>query len=135
MTNQVGGAFSDKSGGAVAERLRAANERYKVRRSVDALLDLIDLDRGRDAKDIQVFGAADPVELETLLRNLEGRCFRRRWRTLLRIGTLHDAQESEKWLSEQPLELPGKLTIEDTIIAIRLRQHIPIDRKSEQPWC
>lgn len=50
-----------------------------------------------------------------------------RMHTLLRIGTLPDAQEEEKGVSERALNLLKQLASEDSITAIRMRHYIPSD--------
>ncbi|HEY3045882.1 MAG TPA: hypothetical protein VGJ72_00255, partial [Polaromonas sp.] len=100
--------------------------------SVEEALDRIDFERGWNPEDIRVVGNADPDEIERLLRNSEGHRFRARLLTLLRIGSLQDAQEGEKRVSEQTLELLKRLASEDPITAIRLRQYIPADAAGEK---
>lgn len=125
--DQVDGAFRDMFSGAFADRLRAEAAMHKVRPSIEEALDRIDFERGWNPEDIRVVGNADADEIERLLRNSEGYRFRARLQTLLRIGTLKDAQEGEKRASEQTLELLKKLATEDPITAIRMRQYIPAD--------
>jgi hypothetical protein len=129
---QVDGAFRDMYSGAFADRLRKESERHKARPSVEEALDRIDFERGWNPEDIRVVGNADPDEIERLLRNSEGHRFRARLLTLLRIGSLQDAQEGEKRVSEQTLELLKRLASEDPITAIRLRQYIPADAAGEK---
>lgn len=124
---QVDGVFSGKYSGEVAHQLRAAYEKHKARPSIEEALDRINFEEGWNSEDIRVVGKADAGEIERLLRNSEGRLFRARLKTLLRIGTLQDAQDDEKRVSEQTLKLLIRLASKDPIIAIRMRQYIPAD--------
>ena len=130
---QSDGPFREMYKGEFAERLRLENERHKTPPTIEEALDRIDFDRGWNPEDIRVVGKANLSEIERLLRTSEGHRFRTRLRTLLRVGTLADAKEDEKRVSEQALELLKTLAREDPIMAIRMRQYIPAEGAGEKP--
>lgn len=129
--DMVDGAFSDSFKGPFAERIRAEKERLKSKASVEEALDRIDVSQSWNSEDIRVVGKADANEIETLLRNSQGKIFRARVRALLQIGAFPDAQEGEKRVSQLTLEILKRLASEDPVTAIRLRQYIPTDTTQE----
>lgn len=129
---QVDGVFSGRYSGEVAHQLRAAYEKHKARPSIEEALDRINFEEGWNSDDVRIVGKANIGEIERLLCNSEGRIFRARLKTLLRIGTLQDAQEDEKRVSIQTLEFLKRLASKDPIIAIRMRQYIPADQVGEK---
>ena len=129
---QVDGLFSGMYSGVVAQQLLAAYEKYRARPSIEEALDRINFEKGWNSEDIRVVGKANVGDIERLLRNSEGRLFRTRLKTLLRIGTLRDAEEDEKRVSKQTLEFLKELARGDPIIAIRMRQYIPADGVDEK---
>lgn len=128
----IEGSFRDQFSGVFADRLRAEKERHRAQPSIEEALDRIDFDRGWNPEDIRIVSKADSDEIERLLRGTEGRRFRTRLLTLLRIGKQENAQDDEKRVSNQTLELLKRLAREDPIIAIRMRQYIPEDGKGEK---
>lgn len=131
LFDQVDGTFRDMFKGAFASRLRAESERNKGQPSVEEALDRIDFQSGWNPEDIRIVGKADEQEIERLLRSSEGRHFRKRIQTLLRIGRMQDAQEDEKRVSALTVALLERLARQDPVIAIRMRQYIPANHPDE----
>jgi len=122
---QVDDAFCGQFSGVFADKLRAENEKHKAKPSIEEALDRIDFDSSWNSNDIRIVSKADAGELERLLHSSEGQLFRARLRTLLRIGTMQNAEDDDKRVSEQTLEILKKLARDDPIIAIRMRRFIP----------
>lgn len=126
--NVADSAFRENYSGVVAERLQAEFEKHKAPTTIEEALDRIDFDQGWNSADIRVVSKANRKEIEALLRATKPRLFRARLKTLLTIGTLKDAQEDEKRLSELTLDFLIELARNDPIIAIRMRRFIPIKK-------
>lgn len=128
----INGAFHENYSGAVAEHLQAEFEKHKATTTIEEALDRINFDQGWNPEDIRIVSKADRNEIEKLLHVAEPRRFQVRLKTLLRIGTLQDAQENDKRLSELTLEFLKELASKDSIIAIRMRRFIP-NNEVEKP--
>lgn len=122
--NVADSAFHEKYSGVVAERLQAESEKHKALITIEEALDRIDFEQGWNSADIRIVSKANRKEIESLLRATEPRLFRARLKTLLTIGTLKDAQEDDKRLSELTLEFIKELARNDPIIAIRMQRFI-----------
>jgi hypothetical protein len=123
--NVAGSAFHEKYSGVVAERLQAEFNKHKAQTTIEEALDRIDFEQGWNSADIRIVSKANRKEIERLLRATEPSLFRTRLKTLLTIGTLKDAQEDDKRLSELTLEFLKELASKDPIMAIRMRRFIP----------
>ncbi len=121
----VYGPFQENYSGPVAEQLRLECEKHKEKKTLEEALDRINFDEGWNSEDIRIVSKANSKEIEWLLRVNEPRLFQKRLKTLLTIGTLKDAQEDDKQLSERTLEFLKELAQKDPIIKIRMRRFIP----------
>jgi len=122
--DQVDGAFRETFSGKFAARMRAESLRHKTPPSLEEALDRIDFEHGWDPEDMQIVSKANSDEIELLLRSTEGRRFRVRLQTFLRIQ-IKETTEDGKSVSEKALELLKRLASEDSIMAIRMRQYLP----------
>ena len=124
---QVDGAFSEMYSEPFASVLREEAAKHAPKPSIEEAIDRIDFERGWNSEDIEIVAKSSATEIENLLRNVEGRRFRVRIKTLLRLGSLEAAKDDEKRVSAETIQLLRRLATEDPVIAIRMRQYLPPD--------
>lgn len=119
--------FAVDQAGPFAERIRAESAKRRPQATVLESLDAIDFERGWNTEDLRIVGTATPAQIEEIVRQSHGSTFRKRIKTLLRMGKRNDATPQEKAVSNATQALLQRLASEDPVSAIRLRRYLPTD--------